>query len=610
MRNFKILVSLCLIVAILCGLSCPIFAIVNDEGILVTSIIEPISNYDAQIKECINQMEGGVGEDTDVILGLNSLVNYYTNMMNSDSSTNSNQISNLIDGTNELIEAYNEYIEYVEYVEYVDTNTHTINESIDAETIMLGGAMAVAAFVFWKFEMDLALELLLHSFVNEELDSIYYPIHKDDLMDSDIFEEICSNNILESDDYCFPKEGTTNDIDLYLAIHNFKYTKSVSGRALVIHDRYDFAEQKTFDSIFNHALQVAYLAQEANIVTPFNPVFIFDFEETAVNAVENIELDSSTHYYENVATLGKSEHKDYNITFEDSGIKTIQTFGSLDAYLSIYDNEGNLLISNDDSGYSLNSLIQYNFKKDVEYTVRVKFFSSTQSGTVKLGIISGSGEVQAEVNSITQYENIYSMTPNGNTITISATNNETNMYRYIPTEMSEYTFNTPINCNSYIALIDPRQSYYISSSAKDSNNVYNNNSQINVELGENIPFLIICYVDSTPHTHSYTEYAKYSSTHHIEACECGATGTQKSPHVIKSSDTGLSIAFCMLCGQKVNLDNTIVMVPGLNSAITQVTLNGSYILPNGIIVLVDEDIEAYFGGTLVFYDKDELPVVQ
>ena len=58
------------------------------------------------------------------------------------------------------------------------------------------------------------------------------------------------------------------------------------------------------------------------------------------------------------------------------------------------------------------------------------------------------------------------------------------------------------------------------------------------------------------------------------------------------------------------LDDTIIMVPGLNSSITQVTLNGSYILPNGIIVLVDEDIEAYMDGTLVFYDKDKVPVTE
>ena len=33
-------------------------------------------------------------------------------------------------------------------------------------------------------------------------------------------------------------------------------------------------------------------------------------------------------------------------------------------------------------------------------------------------------------------------------------------------------------------------------------------------------------------------------------------------------------------------------------------------LPNGIIFLVDEDIEAYENGTLVFYDKGNVPQVQ
>ena len=45
-------------------------------------------------------------------------------------------------------------------------------------------------------------------------------------------------------------------------------------------------------------------------------------------------------------------------------------------------------------------------------------------------------------------------------------------------------------------------------------------------------------------------------------------------------------------------------------SINKYSVNGSYILPNGIIVLVDSDIEAYESGTLVFYDKDDLPVVQ
>ena len=127
---------------------------------------------------------------------------------------------------------------------------------------------------------------------------------------------------MESDHYLFswteisdgffeePLPATINDANLFLAINRFKYTKSASGRTLVIHDRYDFAEQNEIDSAFDYALQVAFLAQKANVITPFNSVFIFDFEGTPINAREEAIISSSTYYYEDVATLGKSEYKD------------------------------------------------------------------------------------------------------------------------------------------------------------------------------------------------------------------------------------------------------------------------------------------------------------
>ena len=56
---------------------------------------------------------------------------------------------------------------------------------------------------------------------------------------------------------------------------------------------------------------------------------------------------------------------------------------------------------------------------------------------------------------------------------------------------------------------------------------------------------------------------------------------------------------------------TIIQVPGTNNLITVPrSANGSYILPNGIIVLVDEDVEAYFAGTLVFYEGENVPATQ
>ena len=117
------------------------------------------------------------------------------------------------------------------------------------------------------------------------------------------------------------------------------------------------------------------------------------------------------------------------------------------------------------------------------------------------------------------------------------------------------------------------------------------------------------YILEVPHSvHSYTEWTKLSSTHHIECCEyCGQIGTQTGLHTVRLSEVVLGIGHCMYCGAKVMLKDDIAQVP-FNTQ--KVTLNGSYILPNGIIVLVDEDIEAYENGTLVFYDKDKLPQIQ
>ena len=131
-----------------------------------------------------------------------------------------------------------------------------------------------------------------------------------------------------------------------------------------------------------------------------------------------------------------------------------------------------------------------------------------------------------------------------------------------------------------------------------------NNASINASLEFTIT--------APSHVHDYSEWTTHTSTHHIECCSlCGVKGTVTSPHVVKWADTTGNVRFanCIRCGYLVDLDNIIVEGSGFNS-IAKVSVNGSYILPNGIIVLVDEDIEAYLNGTLVFYDKDKLPEIQ
>ena len=178
---------------------------------------------------------------------------------------------------------------------------------------------------------------------------------------------------------------------------------------------------------------------------------------------------------------------------------------------------------------------------------------------------------------------------------------------FTPAVMSNYTLTTSFNSDSYIGLIDPRQSYYIHSSEQQYNEAYINNSTINKDLCNDVPYLIIAYVDSTPHTHNYTEWVSISDTRHIECCECGATGTTTGAHVTKASSIVNGKSYCIYCGYLVTL--TEGFIPIIHN-VQKVSINGSYILSNGIIVLVDEDVEAYLNGTLVFYDKDKVPELQ
>ena len=187
-------------------------------------------------------------------------------------------------------------------------------------------------------------------------------------------------------------------------------------------------------------------------------------------------------------------------------------------------------------------------------------------------------------------------------------------YRLNVLDSGEYNFKT-----NFISVVNIQlyNSNFASINQLNSD-IYDENG-CNVELTEGVYYIKITnqssglrngeiYITPPPHTHEYTEWTYHSPTHHIESCECGLKGTLTSMHVIKAGTIVNLRAPCMYCGAIILIGNDFVQVGPAN--LTKVTLNGSYILPNGIIVLVDEDIEAYENGTLVWYDKDDLPQTQ
>ena len=106
----------------------------------------------------------------------------------------------------------------------------------------------------------------------------------------------------------------------------------------------------------------------------------------------------------------------------------------------------------------------------------------------------------------------------------------------------------------------------------------------------------VCTLCGEAHEHLYG-YSWLSDTTHQEVCLCGDEGDIK-PHVVKmgSFTGGTMYATCLLCGGRVSRSPQIIL------SVNQLphTENGSYITPDGIIVLVDEDVEAFFNGELTF----------
>ena len=177
------------------------------------------------------------------------------------------------------------------------------------------------------------------------------------------------------------------------------------------------------------------------------------------------------------------------------------------------------------------------------------------------------------------------------------------------TTTSSSTSATPTYTNYAIKIYDVSASTYVANSSIDSSVDYllftNNNAnstsfRIDIVLeedsGSNETEIGSVAYKLIPHPHSYL-YRWVTDTHHERTCRtCGAVS--QAAHVVGhgsfSSPDGYGI--CLQCRGKVFMGLLQSVPDGLAH-----TDNGSYILTNGTIVLVDEDIEAYMAGTLEFY---------
>ena len=142
----------------------------------------------------------------------------------------------------------------------------------------------------------------------------------------------------------------------------------------------------------------------------------------------------------------------------------------------------------------------------------------------------------------------------------------------------------------------------------------NNSSSIvkfNKALSSGTYYLRVKYQSSTQsgtintqikHSHSYDDHYVWKNlTEHKSYCACGEYIT--SSHVVSPDayQNGNQFAICLLCNGLARFGG--IIHDGIGNY--PYTLNGSFILPNGIIVLEEADMEAYLNGTLIFINPNE-----
>lgn len=106
----------------------------------------------------------------------------------------------------------------------------------------------------------------------------------------------------------------------------------------------------------------------------------------------------------------------------------------------------------------------------------------------------------------------------------------------------------------------------------------------------------IININIKAHSHSFNNsFSWKNSLNHIAYCECDSY--RLMPHAVEQGTTT-----CIQCGGQADIG---INPYSLNTnTVLIVSVNGSYILPNGIIVLVKEDIQDYLNGTLLFQNKN------
>jgi len=241
-------------------------------------------------------------------------------------------------------------------------------------------------------------------------------------------------------------------------------------------------------------------------VTLFNqysPTTIFSMPNTTVKITAHwtettpvIDMYAGDYYAEKVLSVNAGQYKNAYVSSATGGTYVIQTFGTKDAFLALYSLGGTLLASNDNSGYGYNALISYNLAANTYYELRVSFVSPSESGAVKLAVMT-SASSYASYSNVDKYDDYSS----GMTIYGIPSSGYVDLLRLEYSTTSTVTYYTDYG-SDYLCIIDPRSTDPLigdqyNSGPWDYPNLYCynfwgcSNAELTKQMDANVEYLLI-----------------------------------------------------------------------------------------------------------------------
>jgi len=203
---------------------------------------------------------------------------------------------------------------------------------------------------------------------------------------------------------------------------------------------------------------------------------------------ESITFSSGTRIVEKEVVLRAGGYLDLTVTFPVTSYKTFQTFGLLDSYLELYDSKGTRIATDDDNGYKLNAYINYYCLANVQYRLRVRFFSASRNGLTRLMVSQGYG-----YNTFNTLPNCYT----GSYLT-GLKQDSVRLLKFTPSYTTYYRFGTlPYgeSIDTYLYIIDPGSAeltaYRRNGNTYDDDSGGNWQAFINTWLQAGVPYLIV-----------------------------------------------------------------------------------------------------------------------